>query len=340
MQLILRRATVIILTLVLAASSCACWAVSLAQEIKIGKEASAEVEKEMPPSKNAKWQADITALGNKLVPYVTRKNIPYHFKIVTDKDNTLNAFALPGGYVYFTEHMWKILTPDERAAVLAHEITHCDLRHGIDQAIGQQQRMLWTLPLLVLGGGAGAEVWMAGNWAISARYSRKMERQADENGIALLEKAGLSPAGSVTSMKKLLSIEQGQNRYEISSIWADHPDTQKRVDYLTQAALSMGAKPSDLELPSVRDPSRLGNVVKKTADLTVLYCRTSVPLEFGQKVIIKKLLWDEDKGELTPQPVAEATVLSPGKLPILVLTNKTDQDFNDVMVGDGVFPAS
>ena len=50
-----------------------------------------------------------------------------------------------------------MLTPDERAAVMAHEMTHCDLRHGIDEDIKQQQRMLWTLPLLVLGGGAGVE---------------------------------------------------------------------------------------------------------------------------------------------------------------------------------------
>lgn len=294
----------------------------------------------MPPSKNQKWQDDIAALGAKLVPFVNRKEIPYHFKVVSDKDSTVNAFALPGGYVYFTEHMWLILTPDERAAVMAHEIVHCDLRHGIDESIKQQQRFLWTLPLIVLGGAAGIDVWMAGNWAISARYSRKMERQADENGIALMKKAGLNPAGSVTSMKKLLSIQNDENRYEISSLWASHPDTQKRVDYLSQAAIGMGAKPSELELPSVDDPARLGNIVKKTPDLSVLYCRTSVPLAFGQKVVIKKQLWDEDKGELGPKTVAEATVLSPGKLPILVLTTtKTDQSFNDVMVGDGVYPA-
>ncbi len=94
----------------------------------------------MPPSKNQKWQDEIAALGNRLVPYVTRKEIPYHFNIVADKDNTVNAFALPGGYVYFTEHMWLILTPDERAAVLAHEITHCDMRHGINEASNEQQR--------------------------------------------------------------------------------------------------------------------------------------------------------------------------------------------------------
>lgn len=327
------------LVLLLAVTSCAC-ATSLAQELKIGEEASREVEREMPLSQNKKWQDEIAALGAKLVPYVTRKEIPYHFKIVTDKDNAVNAFALPGGYVYFTEHMWLILTPDERAAVLAHEITHCDMRHGINQASKQTQQMLWTLPLIVLSGGTGAELLWAGNVAIAARYSRKMEREADEKGIKLMYKAGFNPAGAVTSMKKLLSIENDKNRYEISSLWASHPDTQKRVDYLTQAALAMGAKPSELELPFVDDPARLGNVIRKTPDLSAVYCRTTVPLDFGQKVLIKKHLWDDEKGALVPQTIAEATVLTPGKLPILVLTaGKYDQSFYDVMVGDGIYPA-
>ena len=323
----------------LSVTSGASWAVSVAEEIKIGQEVSKEVEKEMPLSKNQKWQDGITALGKKLIPFVKRTQIPYHFAIVTDPKNTINAFALPGGYVYFTEHMWMILTPDERAAVLAHEITHCDLRHGIDESIKQQQRMLWTLPLLVLGGAAGAEAWMWGNWAVNARYSRKNERQADEQGVQLTKKAGFSPAGSVTSMKKLLSIENDENRYEVSAIFADHPDTQKRVDYLTQAALSLGAEQSELSLPSVSDPARIGNIINKVPDMSVLYARTSERLAFGQKVIIKKMLWDEDKQALGPKTIAEATVLTPGKLPTLVLTNYKDFSVSDVMVGDGVYAA-
>jgi predicted Zn-dependent protease len=323
----------------MAVSSGACWAVSLAAEIKIGEDASKEVVKEMPLSKNQKYQAGITALGKKLTPFVKRTQIPYHFFVVTDPKNTINAFALPGGYVYFTEHMWMILTPDERAAVMAHEITHCDLRHGIDENIKQQQRLLWTLPLIVLGGAAGAETWMMGNWLVNARYSRKMERQADEGGIQLTKKAGFNPSGAVTSMKKLLSVENDENHYEVSAIFADHPDTQKRIDYLTNEALALGAKQSDMSLPAVDDPARLGNIINKVPDMSVLYARVSEPLDFGRRVLIKKMLWDEDKQALEPKTVAEATVLTPGKLPTLVLANYKDYSLSDVMIGDGVFPA-
>lgn len=316
-----------------------CWAVSVREEIKIGVETSKQVFKEMPLLKDQKQQDAIGALGQKLVPFVKRKDIPYHFAIVTDKDNSINAFALPGGYIFFTERMWKILTPDERAAVMAHEMTHCDLRHGINESIKQQQRLLWTLPLLVLGGGAGVEAWMFGNMAVNARYSRINERQADEQGVQLLQKSGFSPAGAVTSMKKLLSIENDTNRYEVSSLFADHPDTQKRVNYLTQQAVALGATPGELELLADNDPSRLGNITKKVPDLSVLYARSSTPLVFGQKVVIKKMLWDEDKKALDPKMIAEATVLTPGKYPALVLSNYKDYNVSDVMVGDGVYPA-
>ena len=328
----------VLVTVLLAMCGGASWAVSVKEEIRIGEQVSKQVEEEMPLSKNQKWQNDIAALGKRLTPYVRRADIPYHFRIVADKDRTVNAFALPGGYVYFTERMWSILTPDERAAVLAHEIVHCDLRHGINESIKQQQRMLWTLPLVVLGGG-GMQTWMVGNMAVNARYSRINEREADEEGVRLMQRAGFSPAGSVTSMKKLLSMENDTNRYEISALFGDHPDTQKRVNYLTSEAISLGAKPSDLDLPIVNDPARLGNIIKKVPDMAVLYARTSDPLEYGQKVLIKKMLWDEDTQSLAPKTVAEATVLTPGRLPTLVLIVDKDYSVGDVMVGDGVYPA-
>ncbi len=336
----LRRAIAIIcISVVLMAYPGICHAVSVAQEIKIGEETSKLILKEMPLSTNQKYQDDITALGSKLAGFVNRPEIKYHFHVIKDEKNTINAFALPGGYVYFTERMWSILTPDERAAVLAHEITHCDLRHGIDANIKQQQRMLWTLPLIVFGGAAGADAWTWGNMIVNARYSRKMEREADEKGIRLAAKAGFQPSGAVTSMKKLLCIESNQNRYEVSSLFADHPDTQKRIDYLTEAALSLGAIKPELDLPAVDDPARLGNITSKVPDMSVLYAKVSEPLAYGTKVVIKKMLWDEDKEALYPKRIAEATVLTPGKFPALALTDDKNEGIWGVTAGDGVYAA-
>lgn len=315
------------------------WGFSVSKEIELGEELAREVEKEMPLSAEESWQREVADMGSRFVPLVTRKQITYHFRIVQPKEDEINAFALPGGYVYFTERMWRIMTPDERAAIMAHEVTHCDQRHGIDMAIKSQQRALWMLPLVILsGGGAAAYALSIGDAIISQRYSRKMEREADELGVKLAAAAGFNPAGAVTAMKKLLHIESDENHYEISSVFASHPDTAKRIAYLTQEALALGADPAEMELPVVDDPGRIGNVSRKTSDLRLIHARCSKPLAYGEQVAIKKMLWDDSKGALAPKTIAVATVLTPGKLPSLLLITDRRRAFSDVMVGDGVFP--
>jgi predicted Zn-dependent protease len=311
-------------------------AFSIQEEIKLGIEAAKQVEKEMPLSKNTTWQQEIASLGSKMLPYLKRKDVPYSFKIVEAK-NEINAFTLPGGFVYFTEQMWRIMTRDERAAILAHEIVHSDHRHGVDQMLKSQQRALWMLPVIVMGGAGLSEAMMWGNVAIAQRYSRKMEQDADKSGIRLMAQAGFNPAGAVTAMKKLLNIEANENRYEISAIFASHPDTAKRIAYIEQIALSLGASKTDFALKAVDDPTRLGNVTNKFKDVNAVSAKTFVPVEYGNRVVIKKMLWDDDAQALIPKQIATAIVLTPGRLPTLLVETPDDSGIGDVMVGDGVY---
>lgn len=328
------------LVAIVAVFSGAGWAFSINDEIKLGKEASKEVEKEMPPVRNEAWQRDINAMGQRFMPYIKRKQIPYSFKVVDAKDE-INAFALPGGFVYFTARMWNLMTPDERAGIMAHEITHCDQRHGVNQMLKSEQRMLWMLPILIATAGSASPVAMVasvGNMAITQRYSRDMEKEADQMGMDLLVKSGFSPGGLVTSMKKLLNLESNSNRYEVSEIFASHPDTMKRIAYLTAAAISNGAKPEDLELKKVDDPSRLGNITNTGVASNVVFAQVKVPLEREQMVTIKKMLWDDDAGALRPRRICKAVVIAPGKFPILSLRTDRDQNTAEIMPGDGVYP--
>ena len=314
-------------------------AFSVQKEIDLGREASKEVIKEMPLSKNEKWQKDIDEMGQRFMPHIQRKEFKYEFHIIEAKDE-VNAFALPGGYVFFTERIWRIMTPDERAAIMAHEITHCDQRHGIDMMIKSEQRSLWMLPVIILGGGTGlAQAAMWGNVMIAQRYSRKMEKEADEMGVKLCAAAGYNPAAAVTSMEKLLSIETDENHYEFSAVFASHPETIKRIEYLKQNAASLGASESEMKLKAVDDPARLGNITAKYRDYSnVVSARTSTPLIYGQSVLIKKMLWDDEAQVLAPKTVAAATVLAPGTLPILVIKSQENYSTGDVMEGDGVYP--
>ena len=183
------------------------------------------------------------------------------------------------------------------------------------------------LPLIIATGGAGGELVLLGNMAVSQRYSRTMERQADELGIQLLAKAGFDPAGSVTSMKKLLNLESDSNHYEVSAIFASHPDTLRRIDYLTQSAMKLGAKPQNLELKAVDDPNRLGNLTAARVDINIVTASTTQPLERGRKVLIKKMLWDDDARALRPKTIMSATVLTPGRRPLLTLQHTDEHSF-------------
>ncbi|OFX14376.1 MAG: hypothetical protein A2Z18_10995 [Armatimonadetes bacterium RBG_16_58_9] len=193
--------------------------------------------------------------------------------------------------------------------------------------------------MILSGGSALGYAVMLGDTLINQRYSRKMEREADELGIKLLNDAGFDPGGLVTAMKKLLHIESAINRYEVSDIFASHPDTTKRIDYLAEAALSMGATSEQLELRSVDDPARLGNITSRIPQSNVFAARCTQSLDHGQKVCIKKMLWDDEVNALAPKTIATATVLSPGMFPNLALDVESDYFFVDVMVGDGVYPA-
>ena len=182
-------------------------AFSLEDEMKLGKDINAEILKKTPVSKNKQSIKEIEELGQKISQNVNRKQIPYHFTIL--QDNDLNAFAVPGGYVYFTQRLWDVLRYDERAGVLAHETVHVDQRHSLDALLKHQRRRIWTGVLLYVFG--------AGNWAYNAadivntlheyKYSRGDEKQADQGGVKLLEKANLNPAGLLLSLRKIKRLK-------------------------------------------------------------------------------------------------------------------------------------
>lgn len=297
----------------------------------------------MPLSENKQWQEEITEMGKKMMPYLNRKVFDYDFKIIKAEENgkkILNAFALPGGHVYFTERMWYIMNPDERAAIIAHEMIHCDKRHGIDQMLKSQQRMLWQIPIIIASGGSAAALYglAMGDALLGQRFSLKAEQEADELGVELMKKAGYNPAGAVTAMKKLLYIEGQTNRYEISSALSTHPDTQKRIDYLTKKALALGSTQQDLEIKVPDDPDSIGKIIRVSSDMKVIHARTKRPLKYREEVIIKKMIWNDKTNKTIALVVGKATVLAPGSNPILIVNaDKGVLEVEDIMPGDSIY---
>ncbi len=220
---------------------------TLGQKVEIDKQIGAEnahtVETEMGIYANAKMNAYLDALGQKLVSNLENPLFQYQFKIVPDVSP--NAFALPGGYIYITTGIIPLLeTEDELACVLGHEIIHSNNRHTIRQAKKSILPKILEIPGNLLGvinkdiGRLVNAPIKATNSLIFASYSRKFETEADDEGVKLAAKTGYDP----TQLPKVLTrmntaIEALTGQKEEKSYFSDHPYTPDRnQNILKQAA--------------------------------------------------------------------------------------------------------
>lgn len=316
------------------------------EEIELGRKTAIEVEKEYPLTDNKEWSAEIDKLGKSLTPYVKRKNLPYSFKIIKEKvdgENQVDAFSLPGGPVYMSERLWRILTRDERLGVLAHEIAHVDKRHAIDTMSEMQRRNLWSTAILIVTGAPDNILNAAGlaNQLYTLKFSRKRETEADMTSVDLCRMSGANPAGIVTAMKKLLRIEQESGDSSVK-ILSTHPQTQDRVVYLTKRCEELGLKPDDLEVKYKDQPDRIGDVVSKAKGSKsdkVLNVSTIRPLSLGESIWIKKPLWDDSANAVVPVLVAKGKALTTGNKAQIRIVMEQDFEYADIESGDGIYPA-
>jgi hypothetical protein len=167
---------------------------SIKQDIEIGQRASVALERQMPMVNDPQVQEWIDQLGHKLAASTTKPDLPWRFRVINSGE--LNAFSLPGGFVYVNKGL--ILFTDnesEVAAALAHEMAHVTLRHATNQL---SKGMLLGGPF-ALGGPVG----VAGYSLAFMRFSRTDETQADIVGTQTMVQAGYDPQGMVTLFQKL-----------------------------------------------------------------------------------------------------------------------------------------
>ncbi len=205
------------------------------EEAQIGKQFSAEVEKESKVLQNPAIQAYVQRVGQRLAAMSPRQNdVQYTFEVI-DAPDTVNAFALPGGYIYVYTGLLRLCENEaELAAVMAHEIGHVAAYHH-GEAITRQVGFS-MLAELALGEnpGAAAQVLstLVGN-GVGAAYSREQERQADQLGMDILVRAGYRPDAMVTFMQKLQAEDQKSGGSAAGlPIFASHPPTDERLQRL------------------------------------------------------------------------------------------------------------
>lgn len=225
----IRRRAALGLVAGLATVLAAC-AISQREEIELGRQYAAEINRQLPMVEDAAVNRYINLLGNQIASHGSRK-IGYTFYVVnTDQ---VNAFALPGGYVYINRGLIEQTSNlSELAGVMAHEIAHVEKRHSVKQLERVQRANIGGALASILLGGAGGGLAQAGiniaGTAILAGYSREAESEADSVGVILLVSSGIDPNGMVTFFKKLLAEHERQPS-TFEQWFATHPLTEARI---------------------------------------------------------------------------------------------------------------
>ncbi len=211
------------------------------QEIQMGAQSHQDVLKEYPAVNDPALQAYVSDVGQKLARQSHRPGLQWHFTVVDSPD--VNAFALPGGYVYITRGIMAYLnTEAELAGVIGHEIGHVTARHGVRQQSASTAAGLGAMLGSVLVPGmnneAGASLMQSLAQAWTAGYGRDHELESDRLGAQYLAKAGYDPKAmieviGVLKNQELYAAEQTQGGVRQSAsyhgLFDTHPSNDARL---------------------------------------------------------------------------------------------------------------
>ena len=195
------------------------------QDVQLGREAAAEIEKQVSVVKDNRLNQYVARIGKRLADASSAPEYPYTFKVVADP--AINAFALPGGPIYV--HTGLLTAADneaQMAGVLAHEVGHVALRHSTNRASKAQ---MFQLPLLLAGGLFDKKGGMLAGLAqlgigfgvnsMFLRYSRKAEKQADILVARMMAEVGYDPVEMARFFEKLEESGGGRVSQNKMSKW-------------------------------------------------------------------------------------------------------------------------
>jgi predicted Zn-dependent protease len=198
------------------------------QDYEIGRQSAAAANRQLRTYTDAR----VSRIGKRLAAHAPGVRYPYEFRVVDN--NAINAFALPGGFVYVNRGALQAArSEDEIAAVIAHEIAHVALRHGTNQA---SKAYMAQAGLGLIGGllggrgnsGLGQVMGAVGGFGLNTillKHSRTAEQQADSLGMQMLRRAGYNPRGMISFLQTIQRHSGGRSVEFLSS----HPNPANRI---------------------------------------------------------------------------------------------------------------
>jgi predicted Zn-dependent protease len=232
-----------------------------AQEIEMGRQGAAQVEASIGLVPDTALQAYIQTLGLQTARSSERPDLPWRFAVVDDP--TPNAFALPGGFIYFTRGMLGLMNSEaELVAVLGHEIGHVTARHQVALISRAQVAQIGLglggvlFPQLEqLGGVAGAGLSL-----LFLRYGRDAERQADDLGFRYMLDQGYD-VREMASVFASLARLGGEQRSAVPAWLQTHPLPAERIQAVEQRVAALQPLPPELRVARPEYLTRLDGLV-------------------------------------------------------------------------------
>jgi predicted Zn-dependent protease len=205
------------------------------EEVALGLKTAPQMAAQMGGlSANADARALVQRLGEKLVRESAAASSPYKFSFhVLADPRTVNAFALPGGPIFITEGLLRVLRSEaEVAAVLGHEIGHVVARHSSER-LAKQQLTRGLIGAAVVGTGdyTAAQVGELVGGMINMRYGREDELESDALGVRIVAEAGYDPRAMIRVMEALAQASGGSPQPEFFST---HPAPENRAERIRQ----------------------------------------------------------------------------------------------------------
>ncbi len=220
--------------------------ISKSNEKSIGRDFYDDYKKQKKYLDNTKEGARVKRIGQRLVQKGGLVDYDYTFTLIDDEE--VNAFAVPGGYVFINKGLYDLLAYDEGmlAAVLAHEIGHVTERHYKKMYEDSLKAQLGILAVgIAIGGEKGGKVMealsVAGNIAF-LKYSRDDEEHADEWGVKLAYRAGYDPYGMSRALQLFVKLEGVLGKLELFDLIRTHPNPGDRVSRTRKMAKQVSGK--------------------------------------------------------------------------------------------------